>query len=114
MKRTILISLFFLMVGQMTILAQKKIKCVVTTQSGTEITGTIKRHYLSFPVTQGFHLYKGKEKIWMYPNLLHRVIILDSIEYLSLPNRKGDMNLMQILVDGFPLLLCRNSTRNVG
>lgn len=112
MKRTFLIPLLFTFVVGLS--AQKKAKCVVITQSGTEITGYIKRYSPTYPMAGGFELRKDDKKIRLYPSTLDKVVVNDTIVYRSITNNKGHKYLMETLVAGSPLSLYRHQTRVSG
>ncbi|MEK6152003.1 hypothetical protein WIW50_02020 [Flavobacteriaceae bacterium 3-367] len=114
MKRAFVGFLFFLMLGPATLVAQKKAKCTVTTQSGTEFTGYIKRYNIGDSMSGGFKLFKDKKKMWLYPGNLKKVVVNDTIVYRSLKDRRGDKSLMRLLVDGTPISLYLYSSKQLG
>nr|WP_299067276.1 hypothetical protein [uncultured Allomuricauda sp.] len=103
-KREILVTLF-MFIGMVSIIAQKEAKCVVTTQSGNEITGYIKRYGIRYDISGGFKLHNGDKKMQLYAKNLSKVVINDTLVYKTLTDRKGRKLLMHAKTEGEPLSL---------
>lgn len=103
-KREILFTLF-MFIGMVSIVAQKEAKCVVTTQSGNEITGYIKRYGIRYDISGGFKLHNGDKKMQLYAKNLSKVVINDTLVYKTLTDRKGRRLLMHAKTEGIPLSL---------
>ncbi|NAY93467.1 hypothetical protein GTQ34_16265 [Muricauda sp. JGD-17] len=94
--------------------AQEQAKCVVTTESGSEITGYIKNYHSSYLITGGFTLRKGDRKMKIYPETTKKVVVNDTIVYGAIPFTTGHKSFMQLLEAGTPLNLYRHSIRLTG
>ncbi|WP_190808405.1 hypothetical protein [Flagellimonas sp. S3867] len=109
MKRTFLtLVLFSFVLG---LGAQKKAKCVVITQSGTEITGYIKRYKPTYQMAGGFDLLKNDKKMRIYPKNVVTVTINDTLVYHPIVIGNEGTYLMHCLMDGKPLSLYEHLRR---
>lgn len=95
-------------------LAQEKGQCVVTMQSGAEITGYIKNYNPFYDLSGSFSLHKNDKKIRLYTKNITKVVINDTVVYKTLTNRKGFKILMRPIVEGKPLSLYLHSSRRSG